>query len=150
MMSMTSNPTPSHCASIVCEVPAHHAFVFLSDGLRLGLWALGSWQPEPVGDGVVRGRSLFDDQPTWVRPVAGPARWTIAYHVGAAPDQLRPRIRAVVEPGETIGLGANCCRVSLDAERDPSMDDARWQRLVRCHEVEILLIQARLLLEAAK
>lgn len=150
MMCMTSSPTPLHCASVICNVPAHHAFAFLCDGLKLGQWALGSWQAEPVGNGVVRGRSLFDDQPTWVRAVANPARWTIEYHVGAAPDQLRPRIRAVVEPGEAIGHGANSCRVSLYAERTPEMDDARWQRLVCCHEVEVLLIQARLSLETAE
>jgi hypothetical protein len=36
------------------------------------------------------------------------------------------------------------CVVSLHARRTPDMDDARWLRLVRCHEVEILLIQAQL------
>lgn len=150
MMETRPDFPESHCASVLCDVPAHQAFAFLADGLQLGQWALGSWQPEPVGNGVVRGRSLFDDQPTWVRPVADPARLTIEYHVGAAPDQLRPRIRAMVEPGEAIGRGAHCCRVSLHAERTPEMDDARWQRLVRCHEVEVLLIQARLSLEAGQ
>ena len=44
--------------------------------------------------------------------------------------------------------GGMHCRITLEAERTPGMDDARWLRLVRCHEVEVLLIQARLALQA--
>lgn len=149
MTSTHPQPPESHCASVLCKVPAHQAFAFLADGLALGQWALGSWQTAPVGDGVVRGLSLFDDQPTWVRPVGDLASLTITYHVGSSPDSLRPRISAVVQAGETMGHGANCCRVSLHALREPGMDDARWLRLVRCHEVEVLLIEARLALLAA-
>jgi hypothetical protein len=149
MTSTHPQPPESHCASVLCKVPAHQAFAFLADGLALGQWALGSWQTVPVGDGVVRGLSLFDNQPTWVRPVGDFAGLTINYHVGSSPDSLRPRISAVVQAGETMGHGANCCRVSLHALREPGMDDARWQRLVRCHEVEVLLIEARLALQAA-
>jgi hypothetical protein len=144
MMSTSHDLPESHCASVLCSVPAHQALAFLADGLQLGQWALGCWQAEPVGDGVVRGRSLFDDQPSWVRPVADPASLTVVYHVGGAPYALSPRISAVVEPGEVIGHEGDCCRISLHATRTPGMDDARWLRLMRCHEVEVLLIQARL------
>ena len=137
-----------HCASIVCQVPALHALDFLADGLQLGRWALGCWNTEPAGEGVVRGHSLFDDQPSWVRPVADRARMVVVYHVGGAPDALSPRIRATVEPIEAVepASDAPCCRISLHAERTPGMNEARWLRLMRCHEVEVLLIQARLAL----
>jgi hypothetical protein len=34
--------------------------------------------------------------------------------------------------------------VTLVAWRDASMSEARWERLVACHEVEIRLVQALL------
>ncbi|MGK6307516.1 hypothetical protein [Variovorax sp. DT-64] len=138
----------AHCASVLCQVPALQALEFLADGLQLGRWALGCWDTAPAGEGVVRGRSLFDDQPSWVRPVADRTRMAVVYHVGGAPDALSPRIRATVEPIEALEAAdeAPCCRISLHAERAPDMDDARWLRLMRCHEVEVLLIQARLAL----
>jgi hypothetical protein len=34
--------------------------------------------------------------------------------------------------------------VTLVAWRDATMSDARWERLVACHEVEIRLVQALL------
>ncbi|MGJ7507518.1 hypothetical protein [Variovorax sp. GT1P44] len=134
----------SHCASVVCGVAANEALAFLADGVELGHWALGCWQTEPIGDGVVRGRSLFDDQPGCVRPVLDTARMTVIYHVGATADALSPRISAVVEPAARADGAGDACRVSLLATRMPGMDDARWLRLMRCHEVEVLLIQARL------
>lgn len=132
--------SPSHCATVACRVPAPRALAFLADGLTLGRWALGCWRTEAVGGGVVRGHSLFDDTPSWVRPAMDEARMTVTYHVGGAPDALQPRIHATVEAGaDTDG-----CRISLHASRTADMDDARWLRLVRCHELEVLLIQARL------
>jgi hypothetical protein len=138
-----------HRASVLCDVPALQAFAFLADGLQLGTWALGAWDTQPAGDGVVRGRSLFDDQPGWVRPVGDAARLRVDYHVGGAPDALTPRILATIEPLPAAATGAARCRVTLHAARDPGMDDARWLRLVRCHEVEVLLIQGRLAIAAA-
>lgn len=150
MMSGGSDPPESHCAFAWCQVSAHQAFTFLADGLALGQWALGAMQTVAVGNGLVRGLSLFDDQPVWVRPVGDLATLTVSYHVGSSPTALRPRISAVVQAGESSGHGKDCCRVSLHAVRDPGMDDARWQRLVRCHEVEVLLISERLALHAAR
>jgi len=136
---MNAPQMETHSASADCAVPAAQALAFLADGLQLGTWALGAWQTEAAGEGVVRGHSLFDGAPSFVRPVADAAQGTVTYHVGGAPDALRPRIRAVVE-----ALGEAACRVHLQAERTTDMDDARWLRLVRCHELEVLLIQARL------
>lgn len=144
MSPMSTLSLPSHRASIVCRVSADVALAFLADGLQLGQWAMGCWQTRSVGDGVVQGHSLFDDQPSWVRPVADAARLMVVYHVGGSPEALSPRISAVVEPGTAFGQGNDCCRISLLASRTPGMDDDRWLRLVRCHEVEVLLIHARL------
>jgi hypothetical protein len=146
---MTTNiPSSEHCASVVCPVPAARALAFLADGIALGRWALGCWQTHHIdndgGNGIVKGHSLFDDQPGWVRPVADAERMTVTYHVGGSPEALSPRIQATVEPGSAFGQGDGCCRISLRASRTPDMDDARWQRLVHCHEVEVLLIQAQL------
>lgn len=130
----------AHSASVVCRVPAAVALAFLADGLQLGRWALGCWQTVAVGGGVVRGQSLFDGQPAWVLPVVDACAGSVAYHVGGAADALTPRIRATVQPEP----GGTACRIGLHAERSPDMDDARWLRLVRCHEVEVLLIDALL------
>jgi len=144
MSTPTQDASSSHCASVECRVSAQRALAFLADGIQLGHWALGCWQTEPVGAGVVRGHSLFDDQPGYVRPVMDEARLTVVYHVGGTPDALSPRISAVVEPiSATDGAGASC-RISLLATRTADMDDARWLRLMHCHEVEVLLIQGRL------
>lgn len=148
MMATQTQPPEAHCASVWCQVPAQQAFAFLADGLALGQWALGAWHTVAVGEGVVRGQSLFDDQPSWVRPVGDLARLTIDYHVGSSPTPCS-RVSARWCKPESLGRGAGCCQVSLHAVRSPGMDDARWLRLVRCHEVEVLLIEARLALQAA-
>ena len=130
--------------TVECAVPAERAFAFLCDGVMLGRWALGCWQTEPRGDELFVGRSLFDGGAVWARPVGDARLLTVDYHVGASPDALVPRIMARVVSGSMVGRGAEVCLVSLIAWRDQSMDDARWHRLVACHEVEILLIQALL------
>ena len=139
----------SHSVSVLCSVPAQQALDFLADGLELGRWALGCWDTVPIGAGVVRGRSLFDGQESYVRPVADREHLSVTYHVGGSPDALRARIEAVVEP--VGGSGSSpACRIALRAQRGPDMDEARWMRLVRCHEVEVLLIQSRLALRATQ
>ena len=142
----------SHCVSVLCHVPARQALDFLANGLELGRWALGCWDTVPVGDDMVRGRSLFDGQSSYVRPVADRARQRVTYHVGGTPHALSPRIQAFVEPVEPVEAGgpSAACRIVLHAERGPDMDDARWLRLVRCHEVEVLLIQSRLAQQATQ
>jgi hypothetical protein len=146
---MSSDAAAFHCTVVECKVAAAQAFAFLADGLALGRWALGAWETVPVGGGVVRGRSLFDELAVWVRPVADPSQQRIDYYVGSDPDALVPRITAWVEAMSAANEGGERCRIGLRAERG-AMDDARWLRLVRCHEVEILLIAARLELAAAR
>ena len=134
----------THDACALCAVSVDLALDFLADGLALGRWALGSWNTEAAGEGLFRGRSLFDDRPCYVMLVADRARGRVDYHVGAAPECLVPRIRALAVPAPATSAGTDSCMVTLSARRDGTMDDARWLQLVRCHDTEILLIQALL------
>ena len=134
----------SHCVSAECAVPARRAYDFLSDGLEVGRWALGSFDAEQVGRNLFRGRSLFDGARVLYRPVGDAARLIVDYHVGRSARALVPRVMARVVPGEATGRSRRSCVVTLVAWRDASMSDERWERLVACHEVEIRIVQARL------
>ena len=134
----------SHSVSAECAVPARRAYEFLSEGLEVGRWALGSFDARKVDENLFRGRSLFDGSEVLYRPVGDPARLIVDYHVGNDPEALVPRVMARVVPGEATGRDRCSCIVTLVAWRDASMSDARWERLVAAHEVEIRLIQAQL------
>jgi len=139
----------SHCVTAECAVPARRAYAFLSDGLAVGRWALGSFGARRVGPNLFRGRSLFDGSQVLYRPVGDAARLIVDYHVGATARALVPRVMARVVPGETTGRDKASCLVTLVAWRDASMSQARWERLIACHEVEIRLVQALLVDERA-
>ena len=141
---MTASPLLSHCVTVDVAVPAARAYAFLMDGLKLGGWALGAWATEDKGDGLYVGRSLFDGTEAWLRPMGDPERLTVDYHLGSGRTALMPRIMARVVPGPVTGRSEERCLVSLIAWRDIDMDDARWQRLIACHEAEILLIKAQI------
>lgn len=134
----------SHCVTVEVEAAAERAYEFLLDGLKLGRWALGAWGTEQEGDRLYLGHSLFDRSPAWVRPVGDAQRLAVDYHLGADAQHLVPRIMARVVPGPVTGRSAGRCLVSLIAWRDTGMDEARWRRLVACHEAEILLIKAQI------
>lgn len=105
--------------------------------MALGRWALGAFDTRKVGENLFRGTSLFDGKAMLVRPVGDPGKLLVDYHVGTSAARLAPRIMARVIPRTR-----RSCLVSLVAWREPSMTDARWERLVACHETEIRLIQA--------
>ena len=134
----------SHCVSAECAVPARRAYAFLLDGRAVGRWALGSFGARRVGPNLFRGRSLFDDTDVLYRPVGDAGRLIVDYHVGTDPRALVPRVMARVIPGDATGRVPGSCLVTLVAWRDASMSEARWERLVACHEVEIRLVQALL------
>lgn len=143
-----TTPALAHITSLVCAVDAARALRFLGDGLSLGRWALGSFATRRVGPGLYQGTSLFDGATVLIKPVTDQARSQVDYWVGTQRDRLVPRIMAKVTPANAAVVGAGACVVSLVAWRADGVDDARWARLVACHEAEIHLIQA--LLEAAK
>ena len=74
-----------------------------------------------------------------MRPVGDPERLLVEYYVGTHAGRLATRAMTKVVP-----RGPRSCLVSLVAWREPSMTEARWERLVACHEAEIRLIQALL------
>jgi hypothetical protein len=134
----------AHMAAMRVGVPAAAAFAFLSDGLRLGRWALGCFDTAAAdGPGLFVGTSLFDGAAVWVGVEADPGRLVVDYLVGR-PEALRRRISARVVPGDDLGLGAGMCLVTLTAWRPAEMADDRWAQLRACHEAEILLIAAQM------
>lgn len=129
---------PAHITSLVCDVEPDRALRFLADGRQLGRWALGSMNTVRVGTGLYKGVSLFDGSVSYVRPVLDQGLGQVDYWVGSEARQLSPRIAARVLPHQSG------CVVSLAAWRSQTMSDARWARLIACHEAEIHLVQSLL------
>jgi len=133
-----------HTVSIEVNLPALHAFRYLSDPEKLGRWALGCYNTRPTEyDGLYKGTSLFDSSETWVRISSDSERLLIDYQVGD-PSQQVPRISTRVVSGESYGKDANHCIVMMTAWRMADMSDPRWYRLCATHDAEILLIQSQL------
>jgi len=74
-----------------------------------------------------------------VKPVGDRKRLLVDYYVGTHSARLASRMMA-----RAFRRTRNSCVVSLVAWRVASMDQTRWERLIACHEVEVLLIQALL------
>lgn len=121
---------------MVCAVEPARALRFMANGLALGRWALGSMNAVRIAPGLYRGHSLFDGSSVLVRPVLDQPRAQVDYWVGQDREHLSPRIMAKVLPRP------GGCVVCLLAWRSPDMSDARWARLIACHEAEIHLIQS--------
>jgi hypothetical protein len=134
----------SHCATVLCDATAEVAFAYLAEPTRLGSWALGCWDAQPVGERLVRGTSLFDASTTYVRVDPDSERLGVDFAVGADPDELVHRISARVLPGPALGFAGNDSLVTLLAWRQADMSDERWSRLVASHDAEILLLCARI------
>jgi enamine deaminase RidA (YjgF/YER057c/UK114 family) len=131
-----------HTASEMVRASPQTAFAFLADGLALGRWALGCFETKALGDGLFVGHSLFDGRALLVRIEGDPSQLAVTYHVGSTPDLLFPRITARVVRRELPDRDGQECLVSLIAERQPDMTEARWRHLTVTHETEILLIKA--------
>lgn len=127
----------AHQASALVEVSPDEALAFMADPEALGHWALGSMATRPDGpDGVWTGASVFDGGRSWMHLETDAERRIVYYHIGTV-EHRRPRIMARIMPH-----GAHAI-ITLLAWREPDMDDARWQRLEKSHELEILIIQAQ-------
>ncbi len=139
-----------HAASAVIRRPAGAVFDFLADGRNLGRWALGMSGATVTDDGLVTGKSLFDGATGLARIDADRGRMAIDFHLGAAPDDLMPRIAAKVVPGTHLGIGDGRSVFTLLAWRTADMDDDRWRRLAATHELEVTLVKALLEQEDAQ
>ena len=90
------------------------------------------------------GTSLFDGTSSYVRTDADATRLTVDFQVGSDPASLSRRISARVVPGADLGRGDGRCLVTLLAWRPADMTDERWEQLTASHDVEVLLLQARI------
>ncbi len=134
----------SHCVTSVCEVAAEDAYAFLADPERLGEWALGCWEAQPIAEDTVRGTSLFDGQAAVVRVAGSAPSLTVDYFIGGDDGTLAPRISARVVPGPVVGRSASECLVTVLAWRTVGMSDERWARVVASHDAEILILRGRI------
>ncbi len=131
-----------HSVTAEINVPWRKAFDFLQQPLKLGQWALGSWDARATEEsGVYYGTSLFNGEKTFFRIEAKESLRLIDYFVGDR-TALQPRISARIIPGPQYGNNDAFCLVTLDAWRDLGMNDERWRLLCSCHETEILLLKA--------
>lgn len=137
-----------HQATALCLAAPAAALRHLSTVSGMAQWCLGLMDDlREVQPGLLQGRSRFDGGLGYCRPVVEEDAGRVVYHLGSVADDLAPRIVATVRPVPVEGeapAGTAGCIVSLQAERPPTMDDARWQRLIAAHECEVLLIQQQL------
>ncbi|MET3927405.1 SRPBCC family protein [Devosia sp. 2618] len=126
----------AHSVSVKVDASPEDAFDFMIDPDALGRWALGCMDLQRDGlDGVYTGTSIFDGSRSWLHIEADRIQHVVHYHLGNA-EVRKPRIQArVSQVGDEV-------TVTLLAQRGADMDDARWERLRRSHELEILIIQA--------
>ena len=131
----------SHTVATKCAVPAQSAYAFMANPLSVGLWALGCWDAELVGENLYAGTSLFDGEKTYVQIWADDAHMIVDFAVGIDPAELELRISARVVRGQELKYGEHCSIVTLTAWRSNDMTDDRWHRLCVSHETEIYLLR---------
>ncbi|MDR0808779.1 MAG: hypothetical protein LBE86_06590 [Gemmobacter sp.] len=131
-------------ASTRVDAPNDFVFAHLSDGRRLGRWALGSMNLEPQAQaGTWRGTSLFDGSVAEMEIRPHPSLGLIDFHLGPAGARV-PRVSIRVTPGPDWGLPEATCLVAMTTWRAGWMDDARWQRTRATHALEVLLFKAQI------
>jgi hypothetical protein len=131
----------------VAAVPPEDAVSFLRSPEGVGTWALGTWDTKPVPgtEGVYVGHSLLDGrEESFFRVLPEGTPGVVEYEVGGTAEKLTMRVAAKVVSGKDFGYGVNHCMVTLLGWRPRDMSDARWKRLCAFHDVEILMLEARL------
>ena len=107
-------------------------------------WNLGMRNCTEVETGLFTGESLFDGTKGWVRKIPQGDGSVVDSWVGSEPGKLTMRISLRVLASESLGYPPGGSIVTLTAWRPQSMTDERWERLIKVHDAEILLIQAQL------
>ena len=138
------NAGQSHMTSVVIDITADTAFAYLSNPSNLQHWSFGTWETRELKDDLIEGVSLFDGSKVLVSIDADSQRYSIDFLLGSDSETLVPRISARTVPGTHVGLAQDQCVLSLIAWRTEEMNDMRWRRLVASHELEVMLIKARL------
>jgi len=133
-----------HTAGVYLETPFDFAFDHLCDPSLLGRWALGCMDLKPTQiEAVYVGRSLFDDAAVHVAFRPNRALGLIDYLVGDE-DNRQPRISIRLVPGALCGLPDDQCAAAMTAWRVRDMTEARWDQLIKTHELEVLLFKAQI------
>ena len=138
------NDPHCHSSSILVSVHAQTAFDIMSDGIKQGQWAWGSWQRQEVEPGLFVGNSIFDGKPTYVRLHADPSLLQVDYEVGRDPGAMQFRNMSRVIPGPLLGHGETSCVITLLTWRLKSQSDEAWLQMSTVHEAEMFLIRGLL------
>lgn len=134
----------AHLASVRIDAPFDTVFDALSDGHRLGRWALGSMDLHPLAEpGLWRGTSLFDGTSAEVEIRPQRALGLIDFHLGPAGARV-PRVSIRVVGGADWGQPDTTAMVAMTTWRAAWMDDDRWARTCKTHELEVLLFKAQI------
>jgi hypothetical protein len=133
-----------HSSSIMVERPAEVAFDIMSDGLKQGRWAWGSFDRTEIEPGLFRGTSVFTGRATYVRLNVDRPRLLVDYNVGPSKDTMQFRNMSRVIPGHLLKIGADKCVVSLLSWRLSTQSDAEWTQFCCIHEAEMFLIKGLL------
>lgn len=134
----------AHLASVRVDAPFDHVFDALSDGHRLGRWALGSMDLRPCAEpDLWRGTSLFDGSVAEVEIRPHRALGLIDFHLGPQGARV-PRISIRVTDGAFWGQPDATAMVAMTTWRAASMDADRWARTCKTHELEVLLFKAQI------
>jgi hypothetical protein len=136
-----------HSASVEVNVPAETAFAYMADGIRQGEWTLGSWNRRALGDNLFVGTSLFDGREVYVRIEPRPELLLVDYHVGTAPERLRPVNSARIVPGPSLGRSEGTCIVTLQRWRAEDETDEQWAQRGQAFNTEVFMIKGRLELD---
>jgi hypothetical protein len=133
-----------HSSSIAVNRPAEVAFEIMSDGLRQGRWAWGSFDRREIEPGLFLGRSVFTGKEAYVRLHADRSRLQVDYEVGGSPDTMQFRHMSRVIPGRLLKLGEGTCVVTLLSWRLATQTDGEWAQHCCIHEAEMFLIRGLL------
>jgi hypothetical protein len=133
-----------HSSSILVERQAEVAFDIMSDGLKQGRWAWGSYDRTEVEAGLYEGTSVFTGRSTYVRLNVDRPRLLVDYEVGQSKETMRFRNMSRVIPGDLLKIGSDKCVVSLLSWRLSTQSDADWTQFCCIHEAEMFLIKGLL------
>src|SRR5437773_11378591 len=94
-----------HSSSVRVARPAEVAFELMSDGVKQGRWAWGSFDRTEVSPGLFKGRSVFTGKEAYVRLQVDRPRFMVDYEVGASPEAMQFRNMSRVIPGGLLKIG---------------------------------------------
>lgn len=133
-----------HSSSIVVERPAALAFELMSDGLKQGSWAWGSFDRREVEPGLFCGTSIFSGKETYVRLHVDRDHLQVDYEVGGSKEAMQFRNMSRVIPGDVLKMGPDTCVITLLTWRLQTQTEAEWTQFGTIHEAEMFLIKGLL------